>query len=152
MPNRLAKKQKYIWEPHPGAQTEALSRSEKEILFGGARGGGKSIDIDTKILTENGIYKRAGDITMQDKLVSANGKSTKLLGIYPQPEKQLYRITFDDGAWVDTDLEHRWSVWSNNHGWRDGWIIKTTEQLLNEKGRYAIPLMDFGYNASNYDC
>jgi hypothetical protein len=42
MPSRLAKKQKYIWEPHPGAQTEALSRSEKEILFGGARGGGKT--------------------------------------------------------------------------------------------------------------
>ena len=31
-----------VWEPHPGKQTEALSRSEDEILYGGARGGGKT--------------------------------------------------------------------------------------------------------------
>lgn len=36
------KEPKYIWQPHPGAQTEVLLRSEKEILFGGARGGGKT--------------------------------------------------------------------------------------------------------------
>ena len=31
-----------VFKPHDGPQTEALMRSEKEILFGGARGGGKS--------------------------------------------------------------------------------------------------------------
>lgn len=31
-----------IWKPHDGAQTEALSRSEWEILYGGSRGGGKT--------------------------------------------------------------------------------------------------------------
>lgn len=31
-----------MWEPHPGPQTEALSRGEDEILYGGARGGGKT--------------------------------------------------------------------------------------------------------------
>lgn len=30
------------WVPHPGPQTEALRRREFEILYGGARGGGKS--------------------------------------------------------------------------------------------------------------
>ncbi len=30
------------WQPHTGPQTEALSRSEDEILYGGARGGGKT--------------------------------------------------------------------------------------------------------------
>lgn len=30
------------WDPHPGPQTEALSRSEDELLNGGARGGGKT--------------------------------------------------------------------------------------------------------------
>lgn len=35
-------KQKIIWEPHPGPQTEFLSRGEDEVLYGGARGGGKS--------------------------------------------------------------------------------------------------------------
>lgn len=31
-----------LWKPHPGKQTEALSRSEFEVLYGGARGGGKT--------------------------------------------------------------------------------------------------------------
>ena len=30
------------WQPHEGPQTEALSRSEFEILYGGSRGGGKT--------------------------------------------------------------------------------------------------------------
>lgn len=30
------------WQANPGPQTEALSRNEDEILYGGARGGGKS--------------------------------------------------------------------------------------------------------------
>ncbi len=31
-----------VFKPHPGPQTEVLQRLEKEILFGGSRGGGKS--------------------------------------------------------------------------------------------------------------
>ncbi len=31
------------WQPQPGPQTEALRRNEKEILYGGARFGGKSV-------------------------------------------------------------------------------------------------------------
>lgn len=31
-----------IWKPHQGPQTEALTRAEFEILYGGARGGGKT--------------------------------------------------------------------------------------------------------------
>ncbi len=33
---------KIVWQPHPGKQTTALQRTEKEILLGGARFGGKS--------------------------------------------------------------------------------------------------------------
>ena len=31
-----------IWQPHPGPQTQALKRIENEVLYGGARGGGKT--------------------------------------------------------------------------------------------------------------
>jgi hypothetical protein len=35
-------KKNVIFEPNPGPQTEFLAASEKEVLYGGARGGGKS--------------------------------------------------------------------------------------------------------------
>lgn len=34
--------QKVFWQPHEGPQTDALSRPEFEVLYGGARGGGKT--------------------------------------------------------------------------------------------------------------
>jgi len=34
--------EKILWQPHKGAQTKALQQSAKEILYGGARGGGKT--------------------------------------------------------------------------------------------------------------
>lgn len=34
--------QTVIWQPNPGPQTEVLTRTEDEILYGGARGGGKT--------------------------------------------------------------------------------------------------------------
>jgi hypothetical protein len=33
-------KEKVIWRPHPGPQTNVLTRSEFEIGYGGSRGGG----------------------------------------------------------------------------------------------------------------
>jgi len=33
---------KILWSPHPGPQTEVLTRREFEILYGGSRGGGKT--------------------------------------------------------------------------------------------------------------
>lgn len=36
------KKKKVVWKSHPGPQTEALTRIELEVLYGGARGGGKT--------------------------------------------------------------------------------------------------------------
>ena len=35
-------RRRVVWKPHKGPQTEFLSRNEDEILYGGARGGGKS--------------------------------------------------------------------------------------------------------------
>lgn len=42
VPEDIKAKYDRIWVPHPGPQTEVLMRNEFEILYGGARGGGKT--------------------------------------------------------------------------------------------------------------
>ena len=34
--------QPVLWRPNPGQQTKALQRMEREVCYGGARGGGKT--------------------------------------------------------------------------------------------------------------
>ena len=41
-PIEVEKAQEIIFEPNPGPQTDFLSASEQEVLYGGAAGGGKS--------------------------------------------------------------------------------------------------------------
>ena len=41
-PIDVEKAQEIIFEPNPGPQTDFLSASEQEVLYGGAAGGGKS--------------------------------------------------------------------------------------------------------------
>jgi len=38
----MAKKQTVVWAPQPGRQTEALSTKAFELLYGGAKFGGKT--------------------------------------------------------------------------------------------------------------
>lgn len=42
IPDEVRAKYSNVWTPHPGPQTEVLRRNEDEILYGGARGGGKT--------------------------------------------------------------------------------------------------------------
>jgi len=135
--------------PHP-KQVEALSHigSGKYVFFGGARGGGKALNLKELALTDSG-WKEAGKITMEDKLVSIDGTYTSIKGIYPQINRPMYEIQFQDGQKVKADAEHQWLVYSSKHGWRDGWVIKTTEQL-KPKG-FSLPLLESPAPGNEYN-
>jgi len=122
------------------AWIKLLDKTTKYVVFGGAAGGGKGLDLNQLVLSNNG-WKKAKDITMEDKLVSVDGTYTNILGIFPQGMKERYKFTFEDGAESIVDDTHLWTVWNSKHSWRDGWKVKSTRQLVNEKGSHAIPLM-----------
>lgn len=53
--------------------------------------------LTSKVLTPTG-WVQMGDIKPGDKVIGRNGKATAVLGVYPQGEKEIFRVAFSDGT------------------------------------------------------
>jgi len=133
-------KYREIWRPIGSAQSLAMSCPASEILFEGTRAGGKEISNDTPVLTDGG-WKAAGDVTMVDKLAAIDGTLTDILGIYPHIQHQMYSVEFHDGTTIECGLAHRWLTKCAKNGNRDGWKVRTTEDLLNPTLKVSVPYL-----------
>lgn len=67
----------------------------------------KAQPLDAKILTPAG-WKLMGEIEPGDEVIAGDGSVTRVLGVYPQGERPIYRVTFSDGASTECDAEHLW--------------------------------------------
>ena len=91
-----------------------LQKSKLYIL--GARPRvGKGIRLDCNILTPTGWVKNR-DIKLGDTVIGRDGKPTKVIGVYPQPLQDCYKITLKDGREVICDAPHEWTVYSSKWG------------------------------------
>ena len=70
---------------------------------------GKAQPLDAGVLTTSG-FKRMGDLRLGDQLASVDGDSSQVTGIYPQGQRQVYRMTFADGRSTECCAEHLWRV------------------------------------------
>ncbi len=122
-------------------------------LIGMPTGTGKEQPNSTPVLMTSG-WKNIGDITPGEEVISVDGKSTKVKGVYPQGLKPVWKITFEDGRSTKAGYEHLWSVYS------DGWIVekqrtKTTGELidiLNKQGiELSVPLAQPNKETSQLD-
>ena len=99
--------QEVVWEPTP-RQADFLACDDFEVLYGGAAGGGKALDIRTPIPTPSG-WKKMGDLRPGDLVFDEAGAVCTVLG---QSEVMIgrpcYRVTFSDGASIVADAEHLW--------------------------------------------
>ena len=69
--------------------------------------------LDSKILTPKG-WIRMGDIKINDTVIDSNGKLTKVIGVYPQGKKSVYKVTFSDGSSTECCDEHLWCLTTTN--------------------------------------
>lgn len=121
-------------------------------------GFGKEISNNSKIFTPTG-YKEIKDMKLNDLVSTPDGKTSKVIGVYPQGIKKLFKITFSDGRTVNAGLEHLWKaskscnskIWNKKEKKIDYvtpyrlWKICTTETIItdlkqNSKSRWCIPL------------
>ena len=110
---------------------------------------GKAQPLDAKVRTLTG-WKAMGDLEVGDAMASVDGRPSIVTGIYPQGERQVWRMRLSDGRSAECCAEHLWKV-SCRH-WPEPRVLRTDEiqALLGEKryqGRLWIERAsgDFGH-------
>ena len=96
-------------------------------------GVGKAQPLSSQILTPDGWIKM-GDIKMDDLVIGSDGKPTKVLGVYPQGKRPIYKVEFNDQTMTFCDEEHLWAVNSRNNR-----SANTTIQVNGKSKHIKIP-------------
>lgn len=85
----------------------------------GRAGSGKAQPLTSKILTPDG-WILMGDIKVGDKVITQSGKVTMVDGVFPQGQKEIFKVTFSDGSSTECCKEHLWAVkdYKSRNKWR----------------------------------
>lgn len=114
---------------------------------------GKALTLDTPLPTPSG-WTTMGSVRVGDKVLDERGRPTVVVAVSETWHEDTYRITFDDGTFVDTAAQHEWSVVDIRHrpkgisDWRDRWdstVIKETQELARTvnwgaQKRWRVPM------------
>lgn len=118
-----------------------------EWVLTGAIGIGKALGVNTRVLTPHG-WRFVREICVGDHLIGRDGRRTRVQGVYQQGPRNLFRVTFDDGATSLVDGDHLWSVAtpSDLHR-RRPWRVVATKDLARDVRtqtglRWHVPVVD----------
>lgn len=111
-----------------------IRRVEKKqvVVIGAYSGVGKALTLDSLIATPFGFVKM-GDIKVGDIVFDEDGKETKVTHVFPQGEKDVYRVTFKDGSYVDCCEDHLWKFSTQNRIMKGkSWLVKPLKDIMSE--------------------
>lgn len=148
---------------------ELTVKTTLSALIYGQPGMGKAQPLHCSVLTPEG-FKKLSDISIGDTLMGCDGKNQKVLGIYPQGVRPVYRVMTNDGAITYCDEEHVWNVRSSTGNSRKAGFKNMTLKEMILKGiscplspsrqlsmrkpipRFEIPVVEaMEYPEKNYD-
>lgn len=93
-------------------------------------GAGKDLRLSAKIKIPGG-WKLMKDVHVGDTITAWDGSPTTVTGIYPQGLKPVYRVSFEDGRYVDTGLEHLWEIFYRKGDVKNRYEIVTTKEIMD---------------------
>lgn len=106
--------------------------SHSKFILADDMGLGKAEYVKNKVFTPNG-RKEIGKLKIGDQVIGSDGKPYNVKGIFPQGEKPLYRVTFNDGSSILCCDEHLWSVMTKSQKNRKlEPITLSVKQLLDQ--------------------
>ncbi|HUG87013.1 MAG TPA: PhoH family protein, partial [Euzebya sp.] len=106
---------------------------------------GRAQPVSTTVLTPSG-FRPIGELRVGDEVIGSDGRPTEVLGVYPQGENEIYRLTAQDGATTRCTADHLWSVYTPSDRRRDRppRVLETREMGSLRAAychRYELPLL-----------
>lgn len=133
--------------PFQRAGVKWIVDHDGRALVADEMGLGKAQPIDSKILTPSG-WCRIGDAVVGMEVFGSDGLPHKIIGVFPQGKKEIFKVNFSDGATVECCDDHLWAVNSALRKWQgyESRILSLREirkRLFNPSGnsRYFIPMV-----------
>lgn len=125
----------------------AFAMDRDAALIGDEMGLGKAQPLDARILTPNG-WTTMGELKIGDVVIGSDGRPTRVSGVFPQGQKEVFRVTFSDGSQTECCDDHLWSVNTALRRWRkkEGRVADLREirgSLFDATGnrRHFIPVV-----------
>ena len=144
-------KKSYPWNLNPRNKEQAFAvdlimdeNIDLVTLIGGA-GTGKAQPLDAYVLTPYG-FKKMGDLNVGDLVSTPNGENASIIGIFPQGEKDIYKVSFSDGSFTECCEDHLWATkTSKERDSKKEWKIRDTKEISNSlfyktKKNHSIPI------------
>ena len=125
-----------------------VPKGQVECLILGDTRTGKAQPLHSKILTPEG-WTTMGDIKLGDDIMNSSGGVSKVIGIYPQGTKNVYRVNFIDGSSCECCDEHLWYASTKVKRAREKpWDVMTLSDMLRKGikdkngNKFYIPIMN----------
>ena len=111
-------------------------RFVQDYQFGGCladdMGLGKAQPLHANVLTPNG-WKPMGQMRVGDSIINSQGHTSRITGVFPQGEKEIFRVTFTDGSTAECCAEHLWAVQSPVQKYRgQAYQVKALQELSTD--------------------
>lgn len=114
----------------------------------------QALALDTPIPLADGTWTTMRDLEVGQSVIGGNGRPAPVTSkskVWPGETTPMFRLTLDDGRFLDASHHHRWRVSTFNSrararhdksGRTSPWVVLTTEQMVAGVlgGKYQLPL------------
>ena len=135
-------------QKHAAAALATRLTKAPDAILVGQMGTGKAQSLDAKVLTPKG-WKQMGEIQVGAEVIDPKGGTARVIGVFPQGEKDVFRVTFSDGSSTECCDEHLWQVHTTYRKWAEQpaqvlELQQIRERLRDGAGnpRYFIPMVE----------
>jgi hypothetical protein len=134
---------------HRDKLAEVGLKPRRTAMLFGPPGTGKAQPNTSLVKTLSG-WSKLGDLKVGDQIASIDGAPSMVVGVFPQGEREVWRVHFSDGSIVECCAEHLWLL--KHKDWHSQRVLetKTIAEKLKRKSnqcRLTVPLVtgDFGH-------